>query len=112
MIAAFPVNPPVEGSNALQYTNLLEPSAELAAEGPSMEVDVPLLHPRMVIKLELPTAVYNKETDEVMMELQPFHFPYTAKVRSCCFKVQPTQLTSYSWTVQRHHSLKRIRYGL
>jgi len=90
MIAAFPVNPPAEGSNTLQYTDLLEPSAELAVEGPGMEVDVPLSCPQMVMKLELLTAVYNKETDEVMMELQPFHFPYTAKVRSCCFKVQPT----------------------
>jgi len=42
MIAAFPVNPPAEGSNALQYTNLLEPSAELAVEELGMEVNIPL----------------------------------------------------------------------
>src|SRR5260370_15570038 len=86
MIAAFPVNPPAEGSHALHYANLLEPSAEFAAEEPGMDIDIPLSHPQMVMKLKLPTPVYIEETDEVTMELQPFHFPYTGKVRSCCFK--------------------------
>jgi hypothetical protein len=34
----------------------------------------------MVMQLELPAAVYDAEADEVKIEIQPFHFPYDAKV--------------------------------
>lgn len=79
MIAAFPVDPPIE-SNVLGYASLLEPSSEAttsAGSGGGEEGDI---RERAVMQLELPAAVYDAEADEVKIEIQPFHFPYNAKV--------------------------------
>ena len=69
----------------MQYNALLEPSSEAnvkASEEPGIEVASPPVGPLRVMQLDLPTAVYNKETDEVNIEIRPFHFPYRAQVRS------------------------------
>jgi len=80
MSAAFPVNP-LEKGDYVALADLLEPSIEPATAGGS-ELDAPLPHgPLNLLTLELPTAVYDVEADEVKMELQPFQFPYAAQVR-------------------------------
>jgi hypothetical protein len=79
MIAAFPVDPPIE-SDVLGYASLLEPSSEAKTGTGSEGGEEGDVRERMVMQLELPAAVYDAEADEVNIEIQPFHFPYDAKV--------------------------------
>lgn len=80
MIAAFPVNPVFADGPIMEYGDLLQPSTDSASDGPAMEVDVNLPGPRMVMDLQLPTAIYDPEADEIRIEKRAFCFPYQAAV--------------------------------
>jgi hypothetical protein len=77
MIAAFSENPIVEGLGALKDDQLLEPRGSIMGRAAT---DVPTLGERQVMEVQLPTAVYDKELDEVTFENRPFNFPYRVKV--------------------------------
>jgi hypothetical protein len=81
MIAAFPLSPATAEGPIMEYGDLLQPSVEStdsASDKRVMEVNLP--GPRMVMELQLPTTIYNKETDELRIETQTFLFPYQAMV--------------------------------
>lgn len=104
LIAAFPVDPPVEG-DTLSYPDLLEPSPALASgidEAPGVNVDAPPLGVPMVMRLELLTPVYSVETDEVTLETRPFNFPYFAKVRSLAQMTCQCDLHMLCCTAERY----------
>jgi len=118
LLAAFPVDPPVEG-DALAYPDLLEPSPELASgsdQAAGMDVDAPSVGVPMAMRLELLTPVYSKERDEVTLETRPFNFPYLAKVRfpspQMFRQFNLHMLLLYSWTIRGRLSPKKIRYCL
>jgi hypothetical protein len=83
MIAAFPEDPLEEGSDTGEPVSLLEPPSELIDEldaESDMDIDPPPPGPLQIVELELPTMVYDRETDEVRTEIRAFHFPYRAQV--------------------------------
>jgi hypothetical protein len=68
----------------LEYSDLLEPSIEPSTTGDNVlhvETGPSQRRPRQLLTLELPTAVYDDQTDQVHFQLRPFHFPYTAHVQ-------------------------------
>jgi hypothetical protein len=86
MLKAFPLTPDV-GDGVFDPDDLLEPNVEGppnmrspspesgAVDGMSTES-----LPRLVIKLDLPTAVVNAESGLVELQKRPFNFGYRAKV--------------------------------
>ena len=82
MSAAFPVNPPVK-VGSMRVASLLKPSTEPAtAQDGELHPPLPPRGPPNFLNLQLPTAVYDVEEDDVKMELRPFQFPYAAQVRN------------------------------
>ena len=80
MSAAFPVNPPAK-VGSMRVASLLKPSTEPAtARDSELHLPLPPRGPPNFLNLQLPTAVYDVEEDEVKMELRPFQFPYAAQV--------------------------------
>jgi len=79
MITAFPLNPVIAKGPVMKYGDLLQPSTDSVSDEPAMEVDH-LPGARMVMRLQLPTAIYDQEADEMRIENQAFCFPYQAMV--------------------------------
>jgi hypothetical protein len=83
MIAAFPVRPPVQGGDPLEYADLFDHPPEAtacASVEPDMEVCSPSSGLRLAMELELPAGVHYAESGEVELEDELFLFPYTAAV--------------------------------
>jgi len=78
MIAAFPPDPVAAEGDIVEYSDLLQATTESSnamSDEPAISVG-----PRKLMKLDLPTAVYDAEVNEVRLETQAFCFPYEAVV--------------------------------
>jgi len=77
MIAAFPEHLIIEGLDALEDDQLFEPRGSNVDQ---RVTDIPMSGERKFMEVQLPTAVYNEEVDEVTFETRPYNYPYYAKV--------------------------------